>query len=134
MVLAVAAALAIVGFVEPVWAEELPQPASPCRDEHASAAPPAAADPAAEESAFDRDFSIFSQRRAFTEKLVREREVRAFEEEQARYARFWALTKKLAEDAARATERDFERAVELYRAKIKLTEELAAGQTPTPNW
>ena len=130
MVLGVAAAAAIVAIVEPARAEE---PALPCIP---AAAP--AESVLAEESAFERDFATFSERRAFTERLVREREVRAFEVEQARFARFWALTKKLAEDAARATERDFDRAVELYLAKIKLTDELAEGReptpTPTPDW
>jgi hypothetical protein len=118
MVLAVAGAVAIVCFAEGARAEE--------------PAPPTASELAAEELAFERDYSTFSERRAFTEKLVREREARAFEEEQARYLRFWALTKKLTEDAARETERDFERAVELYLAKVRLTQELAAGRTPTP--
>jgi hypothetical protein len=134
MVLAVAGAVAIVCFAEPAWAEETPPPLSPCGDAQVTPAPPTASDLAAEASAFERDYSTFSERQAFTERLVREREARAFEEEQARYLRFWALTKKLTEDAARETERDFERAVELYLAKIKLTRELAAGQTPTPNW
>jgi hypothetical protein len=131
MVSGVAAIVAIVAFVEPAFAEE---PSLPCRPAAASPAP----ELADEESAFERDFATFSLRRTFTERLVREREARAFEAEQVRFARFWALTKKLAEDAARATERDFDRAVELYLAKIKLTDELAEGRepvpTPTPNW
>ena len=133
-VLAVAGAVAIVCFATSASAEETPQPASPCRDTELAAAPPTASEVAAEENAFEREYSSFFQRRAFTERLVREREARAFEEEQARYLRFWALTKKLTEDAARETERDFERAVELYLAKVKLTQDLAAGQTPTPIW
>lgn len=130
-VLAVAGAVAIVCFATSASAEETSQPASPCRDAELAPAP---SEVAAEEDAFEREYSIFSQRRAFTERLLREREARAFEEEQARYLRFWALTKKLTEDAARETERDFERAVELYLAKVKLTQDLAAGQTPTPIW
>jgi len=134
LVLAVALAVAIVCIDEPAWAEETPQPASPCSDARAASALPSAPDLAAEESAFERDYSTFSERRVFTERLVSEREARAFEAEQARYLRFWPLTKKLTEDAARETERDFERAVELYLAKVRLTQELAAGQTPTPNF
>jgi hypothetical protein len=136
MIPAVAAALAIVCFGEGARAEDATQPAAPCRDERATPRAPSASELAAEESAFERDYAAFSQRRAFTERLVREREARAFAEEQARYLRFWALTKKLAEDAAQAAERDFERAIELYLAKVRLTEELAAGQAPAPapNW
>jgi hypothetical protein len=129
MVLAVAGAVAIVCFAGPAQAEE---PAAPCGDVPATPVSPTASELAAEEKAFERDFAVFSERRAFTERLVREREARAFEEQQARYLRFWALTKKLTEDAARATERDFERAVELYLSKIRLTEDLAEGRTPAP--
>ena len=123
----------MVGFALPAGAEETAEPPSPCRDEQANPAAPAS-ELENEASAFDRDFAVFTERRAFTERLVKEREARAFEEEQARYLRFRELTMKLTEDAARAAELDFERAVELYLAKVRLTRELAAGQAPTPIW
>jgi hypothetical protein len=61
-----------------------------------------------EELAFERALERFARYRGFTERLVAEREARAFE--------------------------DFEREVELYLAKVALTKSLAARQTGAPSW
>jgi hypothetical protein len=61
-------------------------------------------------------------------------EARAFERDMDRYERLRGLTLRLADEAKRATERDFERAVELYLAKVALTKSLAARDASAPSW
>jgi hypothetical protein len=73
---------------------------------------------------------LFARRREFTERLVAAREARAFEEAEARYVRFAALTRKLAEDAAAEAERQFDAAVSLFVKKRELTQSLTEKQPP----
>jgi hypothetical protein len=79
-------------------------PAVPCPEAPASL--PAPADPVSEERAFDREVERYLRHRAFTKRLV----------------------------AERAAEREFERAVELHAAKIRLTRELSERHASAPIW
>jgi hypothetical protein len=89
-------------------------------------APPAhSPDPIAEERAFSVELERFARLRAFTERLVAEREADAFEQATRRQARMAQLTRELTEREAAMSEREFNDALALYLKKRALTRELA---------
>jgi hypothetical protein len=93
---------------------------------------PPVIDVAAEQRAFNREMELFRRRWEVTQRLVAEREARAFEEAEARYAKLAALTKKLAEDAAAEAERQFDAAVTLFVKKRELTRTLSVAPKAAP--
>jgi hypothetical protein len=105
-------------------------PAAPCPDVPAAAP----VDARSEELAFNREVERYFRYRAFTERLVAERAAREFAQEETRHERFRKLTEKLTLEAEQATEREFERAIELYLVKVRLTKELSERGASTPVW
>jgi hypothetical protein len=94
---------------------------------------PPVVDVAAEQRAFNREMGLFVRRWEVTQRLVAEREARAFADAQARYAKLADLTRKLAEEAAAEAERQFDAAVSLFMKKRELTLTLsAAPKAATP--
>jgi hypothetical protein len=93
---------------------------------------PPSVDLAEEQRAFNREMELFVRRWEVTQRLVAEREARAFAEAEARYVKLAALTKKLAEDAAAEAERQFDAAVTLFMKKRELTQALVAPPAPAP--
>lgn len=121
---------AMVGLVDDARADDASS--APCPS--TLAATPEPLDPESEQRAFDREVERYLRHRAFTERLVAERAAREFKADEARYERFRELTNRLTLEAERAAEREFERAVELHAAKIRLTRELSERQASAPIW
>jgi len=133
----------VLGGAAPARAEEpatAPVPVAPLVTAPAVTPAPAVTDPcspvidvAAEQRAFEREMQLFARRWEVTQRLVAEREARAFADAQARYAKLADLTRKLAEEAAAEAERQFDAAVALFVKKRELTLALsAAPKASTP--
>jgi hypothetical protein len=122
VVVAISLMSVVLGSTAAVRAEE---PVAPPAGAPVPCATVPAVDVAAEQRAFEREMELFARRWDFTQRLVAQREARAFEEAEARYVRFAELTRKLAEGAAAEAERQFDAAVTLFVKKRELTRALA---------
>lgn len=92
------------------------------------ASPPGqAADADAEERAFAAELETFARRRAFTERLIDQRNAELFREAIERQVRFARLQRELAEREKTRAEREFEDAVALYLKKREFTRERSAA-------
>jgi type IV secretory pathway VirB10-like protein len=118
----------------PVAAPVTPPAPTPAAAPVTPPAPTPVADPcppvidvAAEQRAFEREMQLFTRRWEVTQRLVAEREARAFADAQARYAKFAHFTKKLADEAAAEAERQFDAAVALFMKKRELTRTLSTA-------
>lgn len=80
-----------------------------------------AADAVDEERAFSAELESVARRRAFTERLMAQREAEAFEQAALRQARAADLKRKLTEREAAMVGREFDEAVALYMKKRELT-------------
>jgi hypothetical protein len=89
----------------------------------------AAADPDAEERAFSADLDSFARRKAFTERLVAQRNAELFERAIARQARAAKLQRELAERERALSEREFEDSLALYLKKRELTRARSAAES-----
>ncbi|MDF3068794.1 MAG: hypothetical protein K0R38_4395 [Polyangiaceae bacterium] len=83
----------------------------------------------AEERAFVAELETFARRRAFTERLVAQRNAELFERAIARQARAAKLQRELAERESARSQRELEDAVALYLKKRELARERAAAET-----
>lgn len=81
----------------------------------------------AEERAFAAELETFARRKAFTERLVAQRNAELFEQAIARQARAAKLRRELAERERVRSERELEDAVALYLRKRELVRQRAAS-------
>ncbi|RYZ07347.1 MAG: hypothetical protein EOO73_11865 [Myxococcales bacterium] len=81
----------------------------------------------AEERAFAAELETFARRKAFTERLVAQRNAELFEQAITRQARVAKLKRELAEREKTQSERELEDAIALYLKKRELARELAAA-------
>jgi len=94
----------------------------------AATPPPAqAVDAEAEERAFTAELETFTRHKAFTERLIAERNAELFEQAIARQARVAKLQRELAEREKEQAEREFDNALALYLKKRELTRERSAA-------
>lgn len=107
---------------EPGNASPAPGPSQP-----SCAAPVAAPDQAAEERAFSAELESFARRKAFTERLIAQRNAEVFEQAIARQARAAKLQRELAERERAKSEREFDDALALYLKKRELTRARSAA-------
>jgi len=99
-----------------------------CAANHATQA----LDAEAEEHAFAAELETFIRRKAFTERLIAQRNTELFEQAIARQARIAKLQRELAEREKERAEREFENALVLYLKKRELTRERSAAASRTP--
>jgi hypothetical protein len=95
-----------------------------------TSAPAAASEPDAEDRSFSAELETFARRKAFTERLVAQRNAELFERAIARQARAAKLRQELAERERARSEREFEDAVALYLRKRELTRQRSAAGSP----
>jgi hypothetical protein len=125
MVRALGAVLLLVTVTSTVRGEESTRPHGAAAPGPLECAPPESTDPVSEERAFSVELERFASRRAFTERLVAEREADAFEQASLRQARMTQLRRELTEREAAMSEREFNDALALYLKKRALTRELS---------
>jgi hypothetical protein len=94
--------------------------------------PEVASDPGSEERAFSAELESFARRRAFTERLIAERNAELFERAIARQVRAAKLQRELAERELRLSERAFEDALALHLKKRELTRARATSPSTAP--
>lgn len=92
-----------------------------------ASAPTTTSDADAEERAFASELQTFARRKAFTERLVAQRNAELFEQAITRQARAAKLQRELAERERARSERELEDAVALYLRKRELARERAAA-------
>ena len=100
---------------------------APSSSQPSCAAPAADPDPAAEERAFSAELESFARRKAFTERLIAQRNAEVFEQAIARQARAAKLQRELAERERAQSEREFDDALALYLKKRELTRARSAA-------
>lgn len=127
MVRALGAALVLVTLASTAYGQE-PARAPAAPPATPECAPPArTADAAAEERAFSAELERFARLRAFTERLVAQREAEAFEQAALRQTRVAQLKRELTEREAALSQRELDDAVALYLKKLELTRGLVAA-------
>lgn len=92
----------------------------------ATCAPAPAAD-GEEDRAFSAALESFARRRAFTERLIAQRNAELFDQAIARQARAAQLQRELTERESARSAREFDDALALYLKKRELTRERAAA-------
>jgi hypothetical protein len=128
MVRALGAVLLLVTVTTTARGEESTSPNAPPAPATLECAPPAHdPDALAEERAFSVELERFARLRAFTERLVAEREADAFERATLRQTRLAKLKRQLTEREAAMSEREFDDAVALHLKKRELTRALTSA-------